>query len=245
MATYVIGDIHGCLDQLEKLLKVLQAEGLGANDSLIFVGDYIDRGANTKGVIDFLLALKEQYDCVFLIGNHEEMFINWLGIKDLIGAGNGMWFIRNGGDKTLESYGLDWKNLPPVEPGKYLIPDEHIKFLNDLTVSVVEPGKDGHSNIIVHAGLSTWAYSIANPDEAVRASSLEDLLWIRSTNRYDNNFGTVIYGHTPHKSGVQWHMRENPNDPPYSVGIDTGCIFKLNPLVALRLEDWQIFSAGW
>ena len=70
--TLAIGDIHGCLDALKHLWKVINPQ---ANDHVIFVGDYVDRGPNSKGVIDFLISLQSDYKVSFLSGNHEEKFL--------------------------------------------------------------------------------------------------------------------------------------------------------------------------
>ena len=80
---YAIGDIHGQRDQLAKLLGDLPLE---AGDRLVFIGDYVDRGPDPKGVVDVLLELRARYECIFLIGNHEAMFLSFLGWqgKDVI-----------------------------------------------------------------------------------------------------------------------------------------------------------------
>jgi serine/threonine protein phosphatase 1 len=73
---YAIGDIHGMRDELAKLISRLS---LQRGDRLIFIGDYVDRGPNPKGVVDDLIALQKQYECIFLMGNHEAMFLSFLG----------------------------------------------------------------------------------------------------------------------------------------------------------------------
>ena len=75
MGMIAIGDIHGCAKTLDGLLRELE---LMAEDHLIFVGDYIDRGPDSKGVIDRMLVLKEKYSCTFLRGNHEELLLGYL-----------------------------------------------------------------------------------------------------------------------------------------------------------------------
>ncbi|MDG1363464.1 MAG: metallophosphoesterase family protein, partial [Akkermansiaceae bacterium] len=72
MRTLAISDIHGCLDPLEKMIEIIKPT---PEDHLIFVGDYVDRGPNSKGVIDFLINIKNKYNATFLHGNHEEKFL--------------------------------------------------------------------------------------------------------------------------------------------------------------------------
>ena len=75
--TFVIGDIHGCVDELDRLLDALAP---AAGDTVVFLGDYIDRGPASKAVIDRLLRLRREGPrCVFLKGNHEDMFLGFLG----------------------------------------------------------------------------------------------------------------------------------------------------------------------
>jgi serine/threonine protein phosphatase 1 len=106
---YAIGDIHGELGKLERLLDGLP---LAAGDRLVFLGDYVDRGPDSAGVVSRLLELRRQYDCVFLLGNHESMFLDFLGWKGAAYFG-GDAFLLNGGDRTLASYGWFGERAEP------------------------------------------------------------------------------------------------------------------------------------
>ena len=75
MRKFAVGDIHGCLHLLKKLIDIIQPTN---EDTIIFLGDYIDRGPDSKGVIDFLIDLKDKTNCIFLIGNHEDMMLQYL-----------------------------------------------------------------------------------------------------------------------------------------------------------------------
>lgn len=145
------------------------------SDRLIFLGDYIDRGRNPKGVIDYLLDLRRKSRLVqCLQGNHERIFLDYLDGTDTIT------FFYNGGETTLESY----KNN-----GKIHIPEEHIAFLRSLDM-IIELA----DYYIVHAGL--------RPGVEINKQTDEDMLWIRDPfifSEYD--FGKkVIFGHTPFTS---------------------------------------------
>src|SRR5690348_111666 len=96
--TLVIGDIHGHLTALEAILR---AVGLAKGDTLVALGDYIDRGPDSRGVLDRMVALESECQLIPLLGNHEEMM---LASRIRGRTGNAEW-LSNGGDKTLESYG--------------------------------------------------------------------------------------------------------------------------------------------
>jgi len=95
--TFVVGDVHGCLEMLKRLIDKIDWNP--SSDRLIFIGDYIDRGQDARGVVDFVLKLKENSPLVeCLIGNHEQMFLDYLSGVNPHG------FILNGGVSTLKSY---------------------------------------------------------------------------------------------------------------------------------------------
>lgn len=155
---------------LKNLIKLI--EWRPKKDRLIFLGDYIDRGKDPKGVIDFLLDLKGASDLVqCLMGNHEDLFLKYLEGEDL------NIFLYNGGETTLLSYGPD---------GATHVPDDHVSFLKSLETII-----EFEDYYIVHAGF--------RPGVAIHRQSPQDLLWIRDPFIFsDYDFGKkVIFGHTP------------------------------------------------
>ena len=90
---YAIGDIHGMRSELEKLVGSLP---LLSDDHLIFIGDYVDRGPDPRGTVDFLIELRKRQKCTFLMGNHEAMFLSYLGWEAPCYFG-GEAFLKNGG----------------------------------------------------------------------------------------------------------------------------------------------------
>ena len=105
---FIVGDIHGCLDPLKRLMEKIPWRP--DRDRLIFLGDFVDRGKNSKGVVDYVLALhrcSSQIDC--LVGNHEVLLLNYMDGND-----RGLYFL-NGGWSTLESYRAE----NPEEKGSY------------------------------------------------------------------------------------------------------------------------------
>lgn len=164
-----IGDIHGCLSQLNALMTLVAPQ---PEDRVIFLGDYVDRGPDSDGVIDFLIEFGKTFPkTIFLCGNHDQMFADYLdGHEPTM-------FLINGGLKTLGSY---------QKSGQWPVPKHHRAFLETLhTVYETE------EYIFVHAGL--------RPGIPIADQDSNDLLWIRSdfvSSDYD--FGkTVVYGHTP------------------------------------------------
>jgi serine/threonine protein phosphatase 1 len=180
--TFVVGDIHGCLGMLTRLMDKI--DWRPDKDNLIFLGDYIDRGLDSKGVVDFILELRRfspRVQC--LIGNHEELFLDFLNGGDLHA------FLVNGGLTTLQSYRLDYRSDKP------LIPAEHLSFFQSL-----RPWIELQEFYLVHAGF--------RPAVDIERQAIEDMLWIREpfiSSDYD--FGKpVIFGHTPF---VEPLVREN------------------------------------
>jgi serine/threonine protein phosphatase 1 len=169
--TFVLGDIHGCLEMLSRLLdRICWNPG---RDRLIFLGDYIDRGEDSKGVIEFLVNLSAEsgrVDCI--LGNHEAMFLDYLSGEDVLT------FLDNGGKTTLVSYGIN--------DGRKEIPRPHMEFLSGL-----KPFLELEEYYVVHAGM--------RPGVSIERQTRDDLVWIRDTfifSEYD--FGKrVLFGHTP------------------------------------------------
>lgn len=201
--TYAIGDIHGCADLLAKLLKKINP--LTPDDTLIFIGDYIDRGTNSKGVIDIILQLRAEHDRVItLMGNHELMLL------DAIRGYGKIEYLSMGGAATLKSYGIPPESINDLSA---LLPPSHFAFLQNLL-----PYWEDEEYIYVHAGLQ--------PGVHLTQQSPEWLYWSRDAfinSTYD--FGKkVIYGHTPH---------DKPQINANKIGIDTGAVYggKLTCLV--------------
>jgi len=168
---FIIGDIHGCLVILKRLMDKIDWQP--DRDRLIFLGDYVDRGEDSKGVVDYLLQLRDMSPNIrFLMGNHESLFMNYLE-----GNCDESMFLRNGGDSTLASYNED---------GDINVPPEHLSFLKSLQ-SMIEL----EEYYVVHAGLV--------PGIDMKLQRQEDKMWIRDPFIYSNyDFGKrIIFGHTP------------------------------------------------
>ena len=170
--TLAIGDIHGCDVALEVLLSRLD---LTADDTLIVLGDVVDRGPNTKRSVELLLQARKSCRLVFITGNHEQMMLS--AVK---GGNLELMWLRYGGLEALESYG----------GGYGMIPAEHLEFLGSGCDFCETPGE-----IFVHANLE--------PEIPLEKQSIELLRWTHLTGSEPRHPSgrRVICGHTSQKSG--------------------------------------------
>jgi len=193
---FAIGDIHGCLEKLQTLIKNIGADP--QNDTLIFIGDYIDRGNSSREVVDYVIRLKNKYKkVVCLLGNHEYMLIRYLeGVDEDI-------YLENGGMATLHSYGIPLSDEPKKRKAK--IPSEHRRFYESLLLHY-----ETKNYIFVHAGLK--------PGLPLCEQTMYDLLWIRHEFiDAEIDFGKmVVFGHTP---------LTYPLIMSNKIGIDTGAVY--------------------
>ena len=233
---YAIGDIHGRCDLLDDLLKQIEADSQNqpvARNVLVTLGDYVDRGTDSRGVIDTVLALSNDgklpgFEVVALLGNHEDLMLAF--IED--GSGASMWFAQ-GGDATLASYGVTL--LPDGDLNGDLdlgtvrdqfrdaLPPDHLAFLRTLASSHVEG-----DYMFVHAGI--------RPGVALPRQDPEDLIWIRDAflkSRKDHG-KVIVHGHS-----VRFEPEVFPERPkPSRIGIDTGAYLTGN-LTCLVLSGDQ------
>ena len=230
---YAVGDVHGRLDVLEPLLRDIGQDVLATSPAerplLIFLGDYVDRGPDSRRVIDMVLHLQGDmaFETVALKGNHEEALLQFLQDPAF-----GATWMEHGGGSTLVSYGVQ----PP--PGRTdveawartrdaldrQLPEPHRKFYEELELI-----RTVGDYAFVHAGVRP---GVALEDQAER-----DLLWIRHEFLQGRGpFGKVIvHGHTP---------SEEPQLTAHRLGLDTGA-YATGVLTAVRLygEDQRIIQA--
>jgi serine/threonine protein phosphatase 1 len=201
---YAIGDIHGCDVQLGNLHEII-AEDLAQRaveePLLLHIGDYVDRGADTAGVLQRLLTETPipGLAVVNLVGNHDETMLHALS-GDRAAATD--WLFA-GGAPALQSYGIDPDS--PRESWPEQVPPEHLDFLRGLTLT----HRDG-GYFFVHGGV--------RPGVPLEQQAREDLLRMRQPFLYSEmSFGAVVvHGHTPVRDPVVRHNR---------IAIDTGAVF--------------------
>lgn len=218
---YAVGDIHGRIDLLTEIEQMIVADAATASDAeltVVYLGDYVDRGSHSFAVVDRLVhAPLPGFTAVHLRGNHEEMMHSFLD-----GEPEPLW-LMNGGIATLESYGVafDWGDLdrPMLQSLQQRLnaamPDSHRQFLDRLALTF----RCG-DYAFVHAGV--------RPGLPLDMQLPRDLLWIRAPFlRSEEDFGKrVVHGHT---------IVGRPEVKANRIGIDTGA-FHSGRLTCLVLE---------
>ena len=204
------------MDELKRLLEKLP---LKPDDRLVFLGDYIDRGPDSKGVVSHLIGIagNMEPEPVFLKGNHEDMLLAYLGF-----AGNyAEMFLANGGQATLESYKIPI-TANSQDSATARMPAEHLQFFLALRNFYQHD-----SFLCVHAGIE--------PLKPLESQSNVEMLWIRNefiANRHQLPY-TVVFGHTPQKDVFF--------DLPSKIGIDTGVVYG-GKLSCIELDDKILFQ---
>jgi serine/threonine protein phosphatase 1 len=192
---YAIGDIHGSLRKLRTLMARCRQHARGREATFVFLGDYIDRGAESAGVVSYLIELQSRLRdrAIALKGNHEGFA---LGVIDA-GTQVEHW-LSQGGEATLRSYGV-------ADPGA--LPREHVDWFRSLPLSY-----DDGRRFFVHAGV--------NPDRPLAEQDENDMLWIREPFLSDQRDYSrlIVHGHTPLESGAP-DLRSN------RLNLDTGAVF--------------------
>nr|WP_070959205.1 metallophosphoesterase family protein [Hyphomonas sp. Mor2] len=208
---YAIGDVHGEASRLRRLHSLIEERHDilygGRKKRLIHLGDYVDRGSDSAGVIESLIKAQDRMgrDCVCLQGNHEAMMLNGL---QATGPTDYETWLMNGGEETVASYRLS---------GAYPIPKSHIKWLKALPKIHVE---SDDKLIFVHAGINPVEF----PDERE-----EVYLWTRSPQFFDVagwrnstlDGWTVVHGHTPTDDFYPDQIQARSK----RINIDTGAVF--------------------
>jgi serine/threonine protein phosphatase 1 len=220
---YAIGDIHGRTDLLDQILAHISkdiSESEDARTTLIFLGDYVDRGPDPRGVIETLKTLKAEAGdrVVALRGNHEQTLLDFLA-----DPARGAAWIEYGGRETLLSYGVVLPQRPAEDDFSEAqaafaaaLPQDHLSFLQALGFS-----ERRGDYLFVHAGV--------RPGVSLDNQSPHDLMWIREEFLGAALSGdlTVVHGHTP---------VEAPETLRGRIGIDTGA-YATGILTAVKLKD--------
>jgi serine/threonine protein phosphatase 1 len=218
---YAVGDVHGRADLLYDLFmridNDLKARPI-ADSVQVFLGDYIDRGPNSRQVIDLLIARRRQHNVLFLKGNHEECALKFLIDPTVFSEWRNM-----GGLSTLVSYGVvptrrdDPQSQHEASTAfRQALPDSHRRFIQGLALSF-----SCGDFFFVHAG--------ARPGIPLQKQSQQDLLWIRDDFlMHEEDFGmVVVHGHTPlYEPDIRWNR----------INIDTGA-YATGRLTCLVLEE--------
>lgn len=220
---YAVGDVHGRLDVLQPLLHEIAQDALTSRPAeqplLVFLGDYVDRGPDSRQVVDLVLKLQLDgaFEVVALKGNHEEALLQFLAEPAFA-----MTWMEHGGAATLASYGVapcsmrtDADAWEPVRDAfDQALPPAHRRFYRQLALFHVVG-----DYAFVHAGV--------RPGVALSAQTAHDLLWIRHEflNHRAPHEKVIVHGHTP---------SEEPQMLGHRLGLDTGA-YATGVLTAVRL----------
>lgn len=223
---YAIGDIHGRLDLLRQLHGMIRDDMQtyqGNTIRLVYLGDYVDRGSASRGVIEYLIS-DPMPDCesIYLMGNHELAMLEFLNHHEETGV-----WLNWGGKQTLDSYDIHLidsqgrkKSLYALaEEARQGVPEDHRKFLRNLRYYYLSG-----DYLFVHAGI--------DPKKPLEKQKKLDLLTIRDRFIYSDDSlpYTVVFGHT---------MFDTPYRGKHRIGIDTGA-FMNGRLTAAVLRDDKI-----
>jgi len=218
MLTYAIGDVHGSLGKLRKLIAKCRKHADGRPMQFVFLGDYIDRGPQSRDVIRSVIELQSEprAQVVALKGNHEA-----IALAVIDGALPAEDWLSEGGAATLESYGVD---------NARELPADHVQWLRSLPLSY-----DDGRRFFVHAGI--------DPEKPLAEQDAFDLVWIREPFLSDNrDYGRlIVHGHTPVENATP-ELRGN------RLNLDTGAVYggplsaavfddeQTNPIAFLQAE---------
>ncbi len=229
---YAIGDIHGELEMLEDAIAKISTDG-GDDATVVFVGDYVDRGARSREVIDYLInGLSAGKNWICLLGNHDRMFSMFLEEsprRDPRLRIEYSWLHeRLGGWQTLLSYSVDIEATPSVvhQQARAAVPAAHIEFLTSLKYS-----HQTDDFLFVHAGI--------RPGVPIAEQLDEDLIWIRQEFLEDTREHplVVVHGHTPVPQARHYGNR---------VALDTGAGYgrQLTTAVFEGSSCWLLTDTG-
>lgn len=218
---FAVGDIHGCHHKLVTLLGRLPLEP--GEDTLVFLGDYINRGPDSRKVLDTLIRVQRDYRAVFLKGNHEQALLDY----ELYGEPNDLQLLRAMGiEATAESYGVPLRRLTDLS----CMPPEHQQFLFDLKLTFSEG-----NYLFTHADFDATRPPADVPEtpreRMQRRNSEARLLASRRLGKEGDleppPEQVVIFGHLPYATPLVRADR---------IGIDTGAVYG-NLLTAVQLPD--------
>ena len=208
---YIVPDIHGCCKTLKELINKI---GLNKDDQLVFLGDYIDRGPDNKGVVDFILELMQGgYQVLPLRGNHDDDFVSIAHNKPLYKQ----WYKQLIGDLINADLSIDQKYLDFFESLKYYI--------------------ETKDHLIVHGGFNPKSKKPFEDTEQMMWARPDEYGYDKKL--FKNK--TIIHGHTPFPLN---QVQEMVNNREKRISLDNGCVFKDEPgygnLLCLELGSYEL-----
>ncbi len=242
----VIGDIHGefyCFERLvDKIIKKYKIK------KFVLIGDLIDRGLYSKEVLNFAIELKKNYDLILILGNHEDMMIDY--ILNEKRYGRGVWFSNNG-DKTVKSfsevlYNNIYFDYEDISEELRIICEKEINFLIESKL-FYDIEINGEKYFFSHAGIEYPDISPYNQLDFIKDEFYKSIkhpyLWARNVDNFTRKIDNFIFvhGHTPvtylrqAKPGRPY-INKDKNGRIISINIDTGCVYG-GPLTAMLIDN--------
>lgn len=233
MRIYAIGDVHGHADLLDKMHEAISADLLVGEPQqvhIVYLGDYIDRGPDSKGVIDRLISRRDRGDGIpktFLKGNHENGFFEFMA--DPVGEN----FLKWGGVEMLASYGVTFEDVEEISPAEKeraaaemleIVPSAHMAFLEGLDLSLTLGGY-----FFAHAGV--------DPLKSFDEQSEQDLTFIRQP--FLSWHENLVYKPLAQKVVHGHSVSKEPIVRPHRIGVDTGA-YESGVLTAAVLEGEEV-----
>lgn len=229
---WVVGDIHGMFDPLKTLLNRIKMDIYSSenikNAKIIFLGDYIDHGESSKEVIDLLLELKEEFDVVFLAGNHEDLLLQYVNESDLFKTYGNVWFKDNGAKETIVSLspiknlcmknfsGRDGQN---IKWNNLKIENKYLEFFNKLKYSHIEQigtGEEVFKFVFTHAGINPEK----DIDKQLDVKNYDDFhSYLKNNKEWIEN--SIIWMRNMPEKPIENYIFINGHTP--TIGIDKYC----------------------
>lgn len=190
MKYYAIADIHGRLDLLKLAFEAITKDILTKDVSeakIITLGDYIDRGPESKQVLDFLVSWQDEPNLICLQGNHEQIML-----QSITTPLHPDWWVSNGGDTTLGSYG--WGGEPYIQLSYEVVPKDHLKWLASLPLYY-----ETEKQVFVHAGIPQWDMNL----DKASATNQEKMQWMLYGKQDSGGWKGkhVVHGHRQFEDG--------------------------------------------
>lgn len=228
LRVYAVGDVHGRADLLARMLEAIERDSADAPSAMrriVMLGDYTDRGPQSREVIEILSGRADEPGFICLRGNHDDWFEAFLTRPGTVAEN----FLRWGGTETLASYGVDtssWRAEDLSRQLNALLPDSHRRFLSRLVYCHAEG-----DYFFAHAGV--------RPGVPLADQSRHDLIWIREEfHFFDGDHGKVIiHGHTPNDRIEVQPNRINLDTRAYQSGLLSAVVLEGDTHRFLQVES--------
>lgn len=208
---YAIGDVHGEKAKLDQLLAYIRedATAYACSRRIVFIGDLIDRGAESRAVIETAMRLQAEEGAIVIRGNHEELMLHAVDHNESVGI---YWWATNGGDETIESY---QRVNGPKGDWREAIDAQHVKWLRTLPTMYRD---EERRLVFVHGGIDPKTFP--NEDDEVRMWTRSEKFFqsARWPDRDELKDILVVHGHTPTEDF-------EPEIQPRRINVDTGACF--------------------